>query len=392
MGPIQPDETKDSKDLVARLSPLLLLRIALLMALAATTALALDYASADSAFCGPNSGCAALRHTALAHLWGSRVSLPQVGLLGFATLYALSLSRASKALIWLGIATGLCGAALLAAQAFYFKEFCWLCVTTDVAAITAGLACLWGLYAPERLQQRTPLTSVGFILLGALSMLAPSLWPTLRPAAKVPEGVRALYQSDKINVVEFADFECPFCRDLHKRLRGLLEPYGDRVRFQRLNMPLSGHRFARDAALASICVESSPRHPEFVEFLFSTPDLAIPALEEEVARLGLKLADFQRCRVAPETNARLEREIRVFRDAGLSGLPTTYIGGRRILGAQPDETFRDALQRAEHGADEHGIPGWAYILAVLVLGAVIVQFTRHAQAADGREASRQSRE
>ncbi len=305
------------------------------------------------------------------------MSLPQVGLLGFAGLYALSLTRASRWSAWLGVLSGVVGLALLGTQAFVLRQFCWLCVTVDLASVVAGAAGAWGLLAPRQMAERTPLKSWAWLTLGVLFMVWPALWPSFRPTPPVPAEIRALYRPGKINVVEFADFECPFCRELHGRLKPLLAPYGERVRFVRLNMPLERHVFARDAALAALCVENTPHAEAFVEYLFTTEDLALPALKREVVRLGLPLTGFEGCLTAEQTRKRLDHEIRVLREAGFQGLPTTYIGGRRIVGAQPDDTFRDALERAAQGADERGLPGWAYallglaaVLAVVVLGRI----------------------
>jgi hypothetical protein len=58
-------------------------------------------------------------------------------------------------------------------------------------------------------------------------------------------------------------------------------------------------------------------------------------------------------------------------DDGLQGLPTTYVGAQTILGAQPEEVFRDAFERASRGDGEHGIPASVYWPLVLAIAAGI---------------------
>ena len=101
------------------------------------------------------------------------------------------------------------------------------------------------------------------------------------------------------------------------------------------------------------------------DFLFTTDDLSVPAIQRRAAELGIDPAAFDSCRAAPETKARLEAEMKAVADAGLEGLPTTYVGGKRLVGAQSDDSFKAALERAARAEDETGVPGWAYLLVVL---------------------------
>lgn len=364
----------------AHLSPkraLFLLRSACLPAMAASAALAVEYRSLDSSFCGPDSGCSALRRTELAYLWGLGPTLPELGLLAFLVLFALSLVGAVRAAAVLSIVGGVLGLGLLAAQAFDFGTFCWLCVVVDLSAVVAGGAGGAFLLAMRKTRSdadlaKGKLPAGAWAALGVLAIAAPAFWPALKPAPAVPASVRAYYEPDRINVIEFADFECPFCRRLHQELKELLEPYGSKVHFVRLNMPLPRHPHAKDAALAAICAEPSGHADALAEFMFTSEDLSLGVIRKEAARLGVDLEAFDRCRQAPESLARLERESRILHDVGFQGLPTTYIGGRRIVGAQSAEVFQDALERAARQSSDPGVPAWAYLLIVSAIGVAIV--------------------
>ncbi|MGC4090721.1 MAG: thioredoxin domain-containing protein [Polyangiaceae bacterium] len=358
---------------MARLPALLIIRSATLVALAASAALAVDYRTKDAAFCGAQSGCAALRQTNIAYLWGAGLSLPQAAVLLFALILALSMTRAADWAARLLLPGAVIALGLMAVQAFVLRQFCWLCMTTDLSTLVAGAASLAWLRTPSAQREPAPLKTWAWGSLAAIAALGPTLWPELRPLPPVPSAIGAYYKPSKINVIEFADFECPFCRELHGRLHTLLKRYGDKVHFVRLNMPLERHPFARDAALAAMCSEASGKSDALAEFLFTTEDLSLPTIKRKVGELGIDLTSFDACLAAPTTKARLDREIQALRDAGFQGLPTTYVGGRRIVGAQSDDAFLSALDHAAEGDDIRGIPGWAYLIGIVMLIAVVIR-------------------
>jgi len=345
----------------------------MLVGLAASAALTVDYRSVGSAFCGQESGCAAVRETDLAYLWGLGITLPELGLFGLSVAFALTLVRDATWGVRLAVAGGAVGLVLLVVQAFVLKTFCWLCVTTDVSSLVAGGFGVVALGKPRAPDERAPLRLGSWLALALLAALAPALWPQFKPAPPVPAAIRDFYRSGKINVIEFADFECPFCRRLHGQLKELLRPYGEQVHLVRLNAPLDRHPHAFHAALSAVCSESTPKAGEVVEFLFITADLSEPAIKKHVAALGLDVAAFERCLAAPASRERVIRERGILNDIGFEGLPTTYVGDTRIVGAQARAVFRDALERAASGAGERGIPGWVYGLIVLAIAAAVVR-------------------
>jgi protein-disulfide isomerase len=194
-----------------------------------------------------------------------------------------------------------------------------------------------------------------------MAVLAPLLWSPLRSAPPVPEGVRARYQPGLINVVEFSDFECSHCRDLHPRLLTLLADYPGQVNHVRMNAPLSGHSGARPAARASICAEAQGEGGRMAETLFRAASLTEPDLLVYARSLGLDMTVFEQCLRDPATDQRIDQEIAILESSGLFVTPTTFIGSRRIPGAQPDHVFRAALEEARHGGGDRGVSAPVYI-------------------------------
>jgi predicted DsbA family dithiol-disulfide isomerase/uncharacterized membrane protein len=362
-----------------------LLRLLALVALAASTALLVDYTGGAPAFCSAGSGCAAVRASGFGRLLG--IPVPVFGLLGFAALFAATLVTRSdlrrKLVLALGVLGAVIALALLLIQWISIKQFCAFCVVVDVAGMLGGVCAV--LYAQsaragtEITKSKSkppapsdPLRTWAWVMLAAIAIAAPLLWSDLRPQPPVPSGVGALYHAGKINVVEFADYECPFCRLLHDRLKAIIKDYPGKVNFVRLNMPLQSHPNARNAARAGLCAEAQGKGETVADHLFAAEDLSPAANRRAAGDLGLDLAVFDRCVADAETDRKIDAQAKILRDAGFQGLPTTFVGARMIVGAQPEEVFREAFARAERREGENGIPGPVFLgLLVVVAGAVI---------------------
>lgn len=355
---------------------LVVLRVATLAALAASAALLSDYTADTPTFCSAASGCGAVRASELSHIQlgeGRFVPLPLFGLLGFALLFAASLAsrRATQVAAYVG---GAAAAFLLYTQAFVLQQFCWLCVMTDVSALVAAGAAFGLRPNVWEEEARARLRGWAWWALGALVIAAPLAWPGVKTAPAVPSSVLRYYQPGKLNVVEFADFECPACRRFAGTLKTVLESYGPRVHFVRLNKPLAMHPHARDAARAAVCGEAQHKAEPMAEGLFATEDLSPAGIDKVAKAVGLEPKAFESCMLDPATEARVERESSLLVPPALEGLPTTYIGGKRLLGAQSPETVADALERAARGEGASGVSGYVYVPLVALLGLLVLRF------------------
>ncbi|HKY38671.1 MAG TPA: thioredoxin domain-containing protein [Polyangiaceae bacterium] len=355
---------------------LLILRIAALVALAASAALLSDYLGDSPSFCSVHSGCGAVRASSYSHVQlggGKFVPLPAFGVAGFATLLAASLLSRPVMLI----AAGLGGAVslwLFAVQAFVLHQYCWLCITVDLAGVLAAVAALALSRSQEpRANAQVLLPRWVWWALGAVALGTPLLWPRVKASPAVPSQVLAYYKPDKLNVVEFADFQCPACRRFHDVLKPVLKSYGDRVHFVRLNKPLASHAFARDAARAAICAETQGKLEPMADALFAAPDLSPGGIDRVAASVGLDAKSFEACLLAAETEARVERESALLVPPELEGLPTTYIGGKRLLGVRSREEVEDALERAARGEGNTGIAWYVYLPAVTLLVLLLIR-------------------
>jgi uncharacterized membrane protein len=362
----------------------LLIRASALVALAASAALYVDYTQPTPTFCSIDSGCAAVRESGYGYiLLGPTVPpipVPLVGLVGVGILFAVALFPPHKwrdrLLLALGLIGGAAAIRFIVLQAAFIHRYCKYCVTVDTASLAiAGLTVAYtlarrraeaGSDTPERLK---PWAWSG---LAALAITAPLAWPDLRPLPAVPAGVRALYVPGKINVVEFADFECPFCRRLYPRLDAVMKDYPGRVHFVRLNFPLSIHPYARVAAHASVCASDQGNNEPMAHVLFTLPELSLSAIRRAAVGLGLDMDRFDKCVNDPKTDQRVNRQEAILKNAGFEGLPTTFVGDTKIIGAQPKDVFRDAFERAAAGDQNRGIPAPLYLAGVVLAALALV--------------------
>lgn len=354
---------------------LAVVRALCLVAIATSAALLVDYVSPAPAFCSPNSGCGAVRHSGFGYWMG--VPVPALGLAGFGFLYFLSLSKQHR--VWVR-PVAYAGAAMalvfIGIMAFVIHHSCLFCVVTDASAILAAGAAYLSRERTKKDREEELLASWAWVTLAVIAITAPVLWPKLQPRAPVPAGIQQYYKPGKINVIEFADYECPFCRKLHPTLKKLVGEYGDRVNFVRLNMPLPRHTEAMFAAKAAICAAAQGKEEAATDALFEASDLSEANVRRIVLGLGVEPKKFDACVTARETAERIARESQILRDAGFQGLPTTYVGSRQIVGAYGEDVFREAFDQAAQGKEERGIPAWLYFGLSLLLAGAVAHFGR----------------
>jgi len=168
----------------------------------------------------------------------------------------------------------------------------------------------------------------------------------LVPAARDVSGAPLYGRDDaKATLVLFTDFECPYCKRLDAMLRELVERHGD-VRVVLRNRPLPMHPHARLAALAALAATAQGKLAAFAPLLFAHQDaLERASLVSYASAAGLDVARFERDLDAPAAAAALAADEALAAKLDVRGTPTSFVDGRRIVGAQPLATFEAALPR-----------------------------------------------
>jgi uncharacterized membrane protein/predicted DsbA family dithiol-disulfide isomerase len=333
----------------SRIGPVLLAAalVPIVAALVASAMLAVDYVRPVPVFCSEGGGCAALRHTALAMLFG--IPMPLLGLLAYVVLGVTVLlpgPRGRAVYLVLALVAGLTGLMLLFAQAHY-GHICPYCVVADTSGLVSALV------AVARLWLTPPPTPASPILTfaGAGSFGVAVVVPFVLGfrASPVPQSIRdelARTPAGDVMVIDFVDFECPFCRMTNAELEPVLEQHRERVRLVRHQVPLRMHPHAMDAARASCCGEQLGKGDAMASALFTAPvdDLTPEGCEKLAQSLGLSLEDYRRCVADPATDRSIEADRALFQATGGYALPTIWIGDTPLVGSQPREALANVLE------------------------------------------------
>jgi protein-disulfide isomerase len=149
----------------------------------------------------------------------------------------------------------------------------------------------------------------------------------------------------KVTIVEFADFECPYCRQWYSTVYvRILQNYKDKVRFVYRDYPLSFHPNAKPAALAADCANAQGRYWDYFELLYGDPRGLGDALYVTYAReLGLDVSTFSNCVSANTYANEIDLDMKDAIKLGVNGVPAFFINDRQISGLQPYDTFQQAI-------------------------------------------------
>jgi protein-disulfide isomerase len=153
-----------------------------------------------------------------------------------------------------------------------------------------------------------------------------------------------------VTIVEFSDFQCPFCVRARPTVNRVREVYGDDVRWVFRHFPLSFHQQAPKAGEAAACAGEQGSFWEMHDRLWdSSGQLQVADLKENAAGLGLDAEAFGECLDSGRYAALVEEDTAAGARLGVSGTPAFFINGRPLIGAQPFEAFAavidDELER-----------------------------------------------
>ncbi len=154
----------------------------------------------------------------------------------------------------------------------------------------------------------------------------------------------------KVTMVEFTDFECPFCGRAYGTVEDLLHKYKGRIRLVYKSFPLPMHPWAMIAAIGADCAYLQ-KHDAFWYFynhLFQEQGSITPAtindkLNSYAKAQGLSMGKFKACVNNQQTKDKVEADQQEGSSIGVTGTPTFVINGRIITGAQPEQNFEQAI-------------------------------------------------
>ncbi len=175
------------------------------------------------------------------------------------------------------------------------------------------------------------------------TMLPPLLLPRVEVAA---EGPSKGDPKAPITIVEFSDFECPFCSRAEEAVKQVLEAYKGKVRVVYRDFPLPFHAKAQKASEAALCAGDQNKYWEMHEKLFANQQkLDLPDLKAHAKEVGVDMGKFDQCLASGAKAGVVEASKKAGEAVGVTGTPAFFINGRPLTGAVPFDQFKEIIDR-----------------------------------------------
>ena len=150
-----------------------------------------------------------------------------------------------------------------------------------------------------------------------------------------------------VTIIEFGDYSCGYCQRFHDEiLPVLLETYPDDVRFVYRDFPVvGGGTVGAAAAHAANCAGEQGAYWEYHDALFSgVYNMSTEGFDQYASDLGLDVTAFAECRLSGRYNEEIIGDYSAARMVGITGTPTFFINGRKLIGAQPASAFVEIIE------------------------------------------------
>lgn len=190
-------------------------------------------------------------------------------------------------------------------------------------------------------------------------------WSTNNDEDIVPvaPGVRINIENDPVlghyrtplTIIEFSDFECPACRQMHEVTKELLQKYKGSIRLVHKNFPLDSkcnsevmhrmHLHSCEAAAAAECAFREGKFETYAELLWEADDLSTPSLIRMAEDEGMDAAVFQECLTSEETRLALQEDVAAGIKLGIEGTPTFVINGKKFMGIRDLKWCSQLIER-----------------------------------------------
>lgn len=146
----------------------------------------------------------------------------------------------------------------------------------------------------------------------------------------------------KVTIVEFSDFECPYCAKASNVIWELNKKYGDKIKIAYKHFPLNFHPNAQKAAEAGICAkEQDPKlFWKMHDALFADfRNLSVGTMKDKAKSIGLDYEQFSQCLTSGKYTDKVNQDIQEGMSVGVASTPAFFINGKLVKGAQPLEVF-----------------------------------------------------
>lgn len=148
----------------------------------------------------------------------------------------------------------------------------------------------------------------------------------------------------KIKIIEFSDYQCPFCKRVRPTIWGLMDEYKDKIYYTFVDFPLSFHQNAKKAHEAARCAGEQGKYYELNRKIFDNQTaIGIDDLKKYAKQLNLKTKEFDECLDKGKFAELVEKNTELGVNSGVSGTPAYFINGIMLSGAQPQAAFKEII-------------------------------------------------
>jgi protein-disulfide isomerase len=148
-----------------------------------------------------------------------------------------------------------------------------------------------------------------------------------------------------VTLVEFADYECPYCQKSAPDVQKLKAEYGDKIVVAFRDFPLAMHPRAEKAAEAARCASKQGKFWEYHDELFHSKELDLDQLKAQAEALKLDSAEFDKCLDSGEQAAAVEKDRKEGLKLGLNGTPAFFVNGYFLSGAADYSTLHQLIEQ-----------------------------------------------
>lgn len=149
-----------------------------------------------------------------------------------------------------------------------------------------------------------------------------------------------------VTIIEFSDFQCPYCARAVPTIKQIIEEYGDNVRIVFRDFPLSFHKDAQKAAEAAECADDQGKFWEMHDKIFENQNaMGVDDLKQYAENLGLDTEEFDLCLDSDKYAEEVQNDLRDGQKVGVTGTPAFFVNGIKISGAKPFSEFKQVIDQ-----------------------------------------------
>ncbi|MBI4812200.1 thioredoxin domain-containing protein [Candidatus Falkowbacteria bacterium] len=148
-----------------------------------------------------------------------------------------------------------------------------------------------------------------------------------------------------VQIIIYSDFECPYCAKFTRTIEQAAEEFKEKVAVVYRHFPLTFHKRATLAAIASECASGQGKFWEMHDKIFAdnvVGRLSADQLKKDAADLGLDATEFNQCLATEKYKEKVEAQTVEGKSAGIIGTPTSFVNGEIVIGAYPMDDFTDS--------------------------------------------------